>query len=236
MKKNLLLPLLCLSCFQVFSQANNAAYDLNTRQIDIEQKRAAFGLTEEEFNNVDGSPYANENFMPGSIYQGNELVYTNILLRYNIFSDEIEIKKAANISEESYEALIKNTDTFVKILNSIYVFIPFEGSIENGNYFSIVSEESNFDLFKKTKVKYTAPFYARTSYERDRSATFTQENTYYLVSKDGDFYELPNSKSKMIKVMAKKEQDIKSYLKNADLNLKDEQALIKLVKYYNSLL
>ena len=57
-----------------------------------------------------------------------------------------------------------------------------------------------------------------------------------MVSKDGRFYELPNSKSKIIKVMNKKKDQVKAYIKTASLDFKKENDLIKLVKYYNSLL
>ncbi len=124
----------------------------------------------------------------------------------------------------------------MKIINDIYVFVPFEGSNEKGNYFTVVSEESVFDLYKKTEVSYTTPFIARTSYERDRPAKFEKKSTYYLVSKGGVFYELPSSKSKMIKAMSKKEKEVKAFIKRNKTNFKAEEDLIKLVKYYNSLL
>ena len=220
----------------MLSQANNAAYNLNTRQIDIEQQRAAFGLTELEFSSIEGSPYANKNFLAGIIYQEDKAVYDKVLLRYNIFSDEIEIKKAENSAETSYDALIKDPKSTVKIANTIYIFVPFEGSLENGHYFTVISEENAFDLYKKTEVEFSASYIARTSYERDRPAKFTQKNIYFLVSKNGTFYQLPNSKSKIIKVMSSKEVEVKSFIKKNKLDIKTENDLVKLVKYYNSLL
>jgi hypothetical protein len=219
-----------------FSQANNAAYNLNTRQINLEQQRAAFGLTEFEFNNIEGSPYANESFLVGVINQEDKSVYDKILLRYNIFADEIEIKKSGNSSDSDYDALIKDPKSIVKIANSIYVFVPFEGSMEKGHYFTVVLEEIAFDLYKKTEVDYSKPYKAKTSYERDRPAKFTQKNSYYLVSKNGTFYELPDSKSKIIKVMSSKEVEVKSYIKKNKLDISSENDLVKLVKFYNSLL
>jgi hypothetical protein len=236
MKKILLLIIVSIMSLPLFSQANNSAYNLNTRQIDLAEKRAAFGLTEEEFNNIEGSPYANELFTAGNIYKNDKELFKDVLLRYNIFADEIEIKQNENVSDDSYGALIKEPNTLVKILNNIYIFVPFEGSNEKGHYFSILTEESNFDLYKKTEVSYSAPSYAKTSYDRDRPASFTQKSIYYMVSKDGKFYELPNSKSKIIKVMNKRKDQVKAYIKTANLDFKKEIDLIKLVKYYNSLL
>ena len=236
LKEIVLLTILCLLNISVFAQANNAALNINTRKIDLEQRNAAFGLSDDEFNNIEGSPYANEEFLLGTIYQDSKPVYNNILLRYNIFSDEIEIKKSDADKEDSYGALIKDPATFVKIFNDIYVFVPFEGNNEEGNYFTVLAEESVFDLYKKTDVSYTAPFKARTSYERDRPAAFEKKSTYYLVSKAGVFYELPSSKSKIIKAMSKKGKEIKAFIKRNKTDIKSENDIIKLVKYYNSLL
>lgn len=220
----------------MLSQANNAAYNLNTRQINIEQQRAAFGLTELEFSSIEGSPYANETFLLGTIYQEDKSVYNSLLLRYNIFSDEIELKRSENSADTSYDALIKDPKSTIKIANTIYTFVPFEGSLEKGHYFAVLSEEKAFDLYKKTEVDYTPPYVAKTSYERNRPARFTQKNTYYLVSKTGTFYELPNSKSKIIKVMNSKQVEVKSFIKKNNLDFKSETDLVKLVRYYNSLL
>jgi hypothetical protein len=220
----------------ILSQANNAAYNINTRQIDLEQQRVAFDLTESQFSRIEGSPYANKTFLLGVIYQEGKPVYDNVLLRYNIFSDEIEIKKSENSTEASYDALIKDPKSTVKIATTIYSFVPFEDSLEKGHYFSIVSKENAFDLYKKTEVDYSGPYTAKTSYERHRPAKFTQKNTYFLVSKNGTLYELPDSKSKISKVMKGKEIEVKSYIKKNKLDFKKENDLVKLVKYYNSLL
>ena len=237
MKKIILIIIVSIMSLPLFSQRNNLSFDhLNTRNIDMAQYRESFGLTEEEFNNIQGSPYANDEFIAGNIYKNDKELYKDVLLRYNISADEIEVKKSKNDSDDSYGALIKEPNTLIKILNDIYIFVPFEGSNENGHYFTILTEESNFDLYKKAEVSYSAPSFAKTSYDRDRPASFTQKSTFYMVSKDGRFFELPNSKSKIIKVMNNKKDQVKGYIKKTRLDFKKEKDLIKLVKYYNSLL
>ena len=235
MKRIVLVFLMSIMSLPLLSQRSRD-FQLNTRQIDIEQQRTAFGITAEEFNNIVGSPYANEKFVAGNIYKDEKTLFKDVQLRYNIFSDEIEISKDANKPEESYSALIKEPNTLVKIFDDIYIFVPFEGSFEKGHYFSIITEETHFDLYKKSEVTYKQPVYAKTNYDRDRPGTFTQKHTYYLVTKDGKFYELPNSKSKIIKVMSQKGSEVKAFIKKNRLDLKSEKDLAKLVKYYNSLL
>jgi len=236
MKKIFLVFAISLISAPLFSQANNSAFNVNTRQIDIAQKNAAFGLTAEEFNNIVGSPYENENFLAGNIYKDEKTLFKDVQLRYNIFADEIEISQNAKNPEEAYSALIKDPNTLVKIFNDIYIFVPFEGSFEKGHYFSIITEENTFDLYKKSVVTYKQPVYAKTTYDRDRPGAFNKKDTYFLVTKDGKFYELPNSKSKIVKVMNQKGSEVKAFIKKNRLNLKAEKDLTKLVKYYNSLL
>lgn len=236
MKKIVLSMLLGLASLPIFSQANNAAYDFYARTIDINQKSLAFGLTEAEFKDVEGSPYATPEFVSGVIYQDSKVVQPNVQLRYNVHADEIEIKSMGNSGEESFSALLKDPNIYAKIFKDMYIFVPFEGSVEKGGYFNIVTQGEHYDLYKKTTSVFSPPTKARTTYEKDRRASFKQIDTYYLVSKKGDFYELPNTKSKILKVMDKKKSEVKEYISDNRLNLNNEADLEKLVTYFNSIL
>tara|TARA_R100001369_G_scaffold92598_1_gene138633 strand:- start:1532 stop:2233 length:702 start_codon:yes stop_codon:yes gene_type:complete len=232
--KKFILPLIFLFGTIGASAQEQALYELQNKKIDSEQRYASFNISKEEFESMDGSPYANETFIQGNIYKGNELANKNVLLRYNAFADEIEIKK--NEQAETYNALIKDPDVYVKIFQDIYVFVPYKGSKEKGGYFNIVKEGNQFDLYKKTKVTYKEPTFAKTSYQSDKPAKWVDTVTYYLVGKDGSFYELPTRKSKVLDVMSKKKKEVKRYIKEQDIDLDKEQDLAKLVGYFNSIL
>lgn len=234
MKKTLFIALLVASSTSLFSQANNKEFNLHVRQIELSEKDAAFGLTQQQFEDTKGSPYSNEDFLEGKIFKDDKLVKSDIAMRYNLFSDEIEIKNS--VSDKTYSALLRDPDIFVKIFNDIYVFIPFEGSNEKGHYFKVSSEGKNFNLYKKESVVYKEPYYAKSTYDVSRSAEWAKSVSYYLVSKKGDFYELPNSRSKIIKAMSSKGKEVKTFMKKEKLDLDEESDLIKLVNYYNSLL
>ncbi len=234
MKKILFTASFVLIAVSLFSQERQSAYtSVYDRTIDINQKSLAFGLTEAQFNAIKDEAYANPNFLQGTIYQEDQLIKSDVPMRYNAYADEIEIKK--NASDEGYSALIKSPDIFVKILNDIYVFVPYEGSNEKGGYFNVLSDGKTYDLYKKTKAVFKEPQKAETSYQRDSPPSFPKTTTYYLV-KDGTFYEVPNSKSKMLKIMDKKKAEIKTYMKQNNLDLDKEGDLIKVVSYFDSLL
>lgn len=232
MKKILTLTALILCFTYGFSQSEKAWYQLNNRNIDLQEKWQAFGVTEAKFNAIKDNAYANPEFIKGNVFQNDQLMQKDVPLRYNSYSDEIEIK---NGSSSEYGALIRDPSIFVKVLKDNYVLIPYEGSNEKGAYFSILTDGKNYDLYKKVKSTFNQPYVAKTSYERDRDPSFTKTTTYYLVQ-NGKFYELPDSKSKILKVMDKKKKEIKSYIKVNNLDLDNEDDLIKLVNYFDSLL
>lgn len=232
MKKIIIIGLTALSTLSVFSQANNNS-DIYSRTIDLNQKSLAFGLTEAEFESIKNEAYANPNFLQGNIYQEDKLLKSDVPMRYNSYADEIEIKK--NSSDVSYGALIKSPDIFVKIINDIYVFVPYEGSNEKGGYFNVLSDGKTYDLYKKTKAVFKEPKKGETSYERDTPPSFAKAVTYYLVQ-NGTFYEMPSSQSKVIKMMDKKKSEIKAYMNQNNIDLDKESDMIKLVSYFDSLL
>lgn len=232
MKKIILTGLCALMAITAFSQSKEY-YEIYSRTIDINQKSLAFGLTEAEFDAIKGEAYANVNFVPGKIFQEEQLIKDNVPMRYNAYADEIEIKK--NSYEESYSALMKDPTIFVKIFKDIYVFVPFEGSNAKGGYFNVLSEGKTYDLYKKTSAIYREPQKARTNYERDSPPSFVKTVKYYLVQ-DGTFMEMPSSKSKVLKMMSAKKDEIKTYIKQNNIDSDKEADLIRLVSYFDSLL
>lgn len=232
MKKLILTSLLSLVMAGAFAQGREY-YEVYSKTIDINQKSLAFGLTEAQFDAIKDEAYANVNFVPGKIFQKDQLIKDNVPMRYNAYADEIEIKK--NSFTENYNALLKDPNIFVKIGNDIYVFIPFEGSNEKGGYFNVLKEGKTYDLYKKTTAIYREPKKASTSYERDTPPSFEKSVKYYLV-KDGKFLEMPSRKSKVLKMMGKKKSEIKAFIKENNIDLDKEADLIRLVSYFDSLL
>jgi len=215
------------------SGGSNMMFDFHSRTIDLNQKALAFGLAEAEFAAIKDQAYLNTNFLVGNIYQDENLLKSNVPMRYNAYADEIEIKN--HISEENYGALMKDPSIYAKISKDIYVFIPYDGSNEKGGYFNVLNDGKTYDLYKKTTSLFREPQKAKTSYGRDTPPSFTKNVKYYLVE-DGSFLEMPSRKSKVIKMMDKKKTEIKAYIKDNDINMNKEADMIKLVSYFDSLL
>lgn len=193
------------------------------------------GITLENLNYI-GSPYTNDNFVAGDIYHDNKLVVTNVPVRYNALVDEMEFKVDFETPDSESKALIKSPEVHLKIWDKTFVFAAYQGGVEKGGYFEIVLKETQgVDLFKKYTKKYTPEKKASNSLSRDIPAKFSDNVIYYLVLHNGRFVELPSRARRFSKAFPGKENEIKNFIKDEDLDIKNESDLIKIVKHYNAL-
>lgn len=217
-----------------FAQNDNFYTKIQEKKIRGEQYWDSFKLYEEALENAEGSPYANPDFLPGRLYKGKETVSNIMFLRYNGMSDEIEVKPSEGAP--LIQTIVKDPELFAKVGNDMYIFVESENPDENGGYFKIVKDLQVYDLVKKVKVTFKEAQFAKTSYDKNIPAQFISETTYYLTDDKGAFYELPNSKAKILKVMAHKKNEIKAFMKKAHIDITKENDLSRLVTYFNSLL
>lgn len=151
------------------------------------------------------------------------------MLRYNIFADEIEIKDPTS---DSYSSLIKSPEFFAKINNDLYMYVLGE----NGGYFKVLTEGKNYDLYKKSTVIYRDVVPPKDPYSRETPAQFTRNDIYYIVSKGGSFYELPNNRKKFVSIFKSNQKEIDQYIKKNKIDLKDEKDMIKVMNHIDSLI
>lgn len=182
-----------------------------------------------------GTPYNNPSFLSGNVYENNKLLAKNVALRYNAIADEIEVKESLETPITKARPLTKSPDVFVKIMNDIFIFAPYRGGIEGGGYFQVLYEGDRISVFKKLNKKFYPAKLAKTSITRGVPAKFEDKPVYFLVSKNGKFYQLPSSKSKKLKVFGKNQEFIKKFVEKNRLNLNNEKDLIETIIYFNSL-
>jgi hypothetical protein len=202
-------------------------------QMDEYIKRNDRDIDFTDTESYSGTPYNNPSYLPGTVYKGDEVYVSDVALRYNAVADEMEIKKTIAASDEDARVLTKSPDIFVKILDDIFVFVPYQGGVEDGGYFQVLFEGQNLDLYKKHIKDFTPAKPATTSITRPVPAKFDDEPVYYLVDKQGKFYELPSNQNRMMKVFGENRNMMKDYAKENSIDIRKEDHLKRLIMYYD---
>ncbi|WP_339610016.1 hypothetical protein [uncultured Planktosalinus sp.] len=237
MKLFLSTAILSLFSISLYSQFNQSAHNkLVNARIEAEIFFEQYGISEEDLKNIKGSPYEVDYFQPGNLFEGTELKVSKIPMRYNIFSDEIEVKSSFQPNDTDINVLTTSPDYIINIVGNTYVYVLNTVSKDKSGYFKVLHEGDHYDLYKKSSITYIEKKFAETNYQQDQPARFDRTDTYYMVNKQGRFLELTTSKRKFLNAFGSEKKKVENYIKEHKLSIKDEGDMAKIFSYYNSIL
>jgi hypothetical protein len=183
-----------------------------------------------------GSAYENKEFVAGSIFKKDQILASNVLLRYNAFRDEIEVKSDASGPDASAKVMVRNPDIYVKLMNKMIVFSGNKEGIDRPGYFMVVAEGNKVDLYKKIKKEFIEGSVSMSSLTRDIPSTYKEKEIFYMVDKTtGAYVEFPSSKNAKFNLFKDKKKQVKNYASQEGLNVNKESALKKVILYYDTL-
>ncbi|NJB72759.1 hypothetical protein GGR42_003250 [Saonia flava] len=182
-----------------------------------------------------GSPYTSNDFAPTSMFYGDEFL-GKVYYRYNAFNEEVEIKKTI-LPEEKIKSL--GRDKALKILvdgkkMGFKTFIDVKGRTLNGYLTELVQGET-YDLYRRINVKYTEGQKAQNSFIKAIPNRFSHFTEYYFQQKGVNrMDEISLKNGKLLKLVKEEDKEkLKVFLKENDLNIKDENDLIKVFEFLN---
>ncbi|MGK0386408.1 MAG: hypothetical protein ACI849_001024 [Patiriisocius sp.] len=186
-------------------------------------------------NTYIGTPYSNPKFVLGSILRNDTVIFNMVALRYNAISDQIEIKETLITPNEEIRNLKKSAALVAKMGDTKFIFMPFDGSISEGDFLEVIYKGTQVDVFKKHVKDIRYPIKASSSITRDTPAKFSDKPLYFLVTKRQQFYQFPKSRKKKFKVFGEKEKLMKQYAKEEKLDINTEEDLIAIVAHFEKL-
>lgn len=129
--------------------------------------------------NLEGSPYLDENFTRGIINLGNKRI-ESMYLRYNVLNDQIEIKSQPD--DEKIFILPKSDSVSYSINN--YTYVSEKTRTKDGRvlfgYLKKLLELPNIVFFEKSSSYISPAQKDQTSYSQDRPAKIHITPHYYL--------------------------------------------------------
>lgn len=187
-----------------------------------------------------GSVYIDEEFRPCKIYYNTEFV-GDFFYRHNAFNDEIEIKDSSSPYDNDISSLValrqlRLIDTKERSELSLHVYQTKEENLRNG-YLYELSSGPKYNLYFKNNVKYTQGTHPVTSLTRPTPNKFSHFVEYYL-KRNGEetAQSLGKSRGDFLRVVdADIREQVREYLKEEKIDLKDTQDLIRLFDYMNDL-
>ena len=193
-------------------------------------------LSYENRSDIQGSPYTSNAFQYTTLYYDGEPVQ-NIFYRYNAYNEEIEIKQK-NLENEPIRALGKDKKISILVNGqplSFKTFIDKKGNTLNGYLLTLVEGEE-YTLYKRINVKFTEGQKAQNSFVKAIPAKFSKFTEYYVEAKDVNrIDEIQLKNKKLLKLLPSDEKEnLAGYLKQNDLNIKEEQDLRQVFVYLNS--
>ncbi len=180
----------------------------------ILKKIKAKDVRDTRLGNINGSPYFEENFKKGIIQLNGKPQKEIVYLRYNAFSDEIEMTPH-EFQYKTDQAIIKDKEVSCVIEADTYVYLPFINKFSGLPKIGYLIEKYRGDTYNlylnKTKV-YLEATQARTGLERSFPARFTDDLTYYYNKNGNTPRAVKLSKSKLIELFEDTDR-AKKYLK-----------------------
>ena len=181
--------------------------------------------------NIDGSPYLNDEFISGSVYTVQKIQYNEIPLRYNIYNNNIEFKTASDEIQE-----LTNPEIIEKVVmgDIQMVYSPYLMANKNNNGFFIVLEEGKVSLLAKPEIQFV-PATQPAGYKDAEPPKFIKKSDeYYLRIGTGQAILISNKKD-MIATFPDNQDKIENFVSKNKIKTNKPESLKELVKYYNSL-
>lgn len=202
------------------------------------QTRTSMGL----YNSIDqispdatvvGTPYVDDNWQNAVVLLLDGDRFTNIPVRYDIYSDIIEIKvgdqvKGLEGSKTSSFSLASNGNERKFIRASRFkTATPVSGFME-------VLDSGKMQLLKHYTVTIVKPDYSPQMNVGSRDYRVLHQYALYYVM-GGIVNEVPKQRKKFLSIFGDRQKEISVFIRQEHIDLKDETGIQKVFKLYNSL-
>ncbi|MFD2101646.1 hypothetical protein [Flagellimonas iocasae] len=201
--------------------------------------RIKFGRLGEEVNltleDIDGTIYLNENFTMGTLYDEG-VAFKNMYMRYDAYNDEVELKES--LDSDVVQAMLKHPVYSCSVNGNDYFYALYtdeDGNSQKGYLTPVVTGEG-YNLFVKHKKVFKEGKVARNSLEKSFPHRFLDRTEYYVSRAGESPVFMKTKKSEVLSMFSEEDQKaIKDYIKDKRPNVNDDQDLLNLFMYANTL-
>ncbi|WP_299817761.1 hypothetical protein [uncultured Pontibacter sp.] len=209
--------------------------DLIAQNIGISIDRDDMRVSSYKSPGLKGSPYLYENWAKGTVQLTNGIVYEGMDLLYDQIRDELIFTVDGNQRQIFMQPVqsftISNPENRRVVDQKTFTkgFTAVDGATPNAFYEVLAA--GNTQLLKRT-TKAIVEERSETSILKVKQI---KESIKYYVARDGQLTRITPSKKSVLTALSNKKTELEGFIKQHNLNLKEEADLAELVDFYNSL-
>lgn len=184
------------------------------------------------YSDVKGHPYLFEEWTEGTVKLSNGKTYSAVSLKYNVLRDEVFFKDPKTGQLLAFvvpvvEFKLNDADKGSLLFRNGYKAL--ENATEK-SYYQVVFN-GGMQLLKRTskKINEEKPFNSASTIK-----SFEEITSYFLASNDTPV-RIRRDKKSVLTALGKNSEALENFIKENQLNLKEENDLVRLITYYNTL-
>lgn len=225
----------CASMAQSISNTDGYERNENLRELGSTDGTGNVRTFDNRYEGVKGSPYVFAEWYPGEVFLSGKQKVVIKDLNYNCFDNEIAYKDPAT---EVIRLMNRYKVDFFQLDmdGEKLTFVPLKLSDDGEAVFAEILYDLSSKVYKVYRKEFLKANY-EGGYSADRKYDEFVDKSDLLVLKKGDntLYKIKNSKKYIISIFPDKEKEISAYIKNHKLDLKQDESIVKLLTYYDSL-
>lgn len=219
--------------FKIILLAGLFSVTLNQKTLKaqfVEDFRAK-AVLEKQYTDVKGSPYLMDDWATGIVKLENGSTYKDIPLKYDQVSGDLLFKDGSGrtmvFADPVKEFKFTDNENGERLLRS--GFKPVD--VNTNQTFYLVLYEGGTVLLKDLKKNMVQhrPYNSASTVK-----SIVETPAYYLVL-NGELVKFKKDKKSIISVLNSAAIQLEKYMKDNDLNLKEDKDLAKLISYYDSI-
>jgi hypothetical protein len=192
-------------------------------------------LISKQYADVQGSPFLYPSWKPGSVTDGSNKEFPNQLLKYDTHKDEVQINREgttmilSNAMYPAFQIAFTDEESTSKTQRLFRTGFAIEGYPKTG-YFEVLFD-GKYKFLKKTKTDFMDQN-VNTYGSANSVKRFITKIKYFIVDKSGKSFEIRLSKKSLLDALGDDKPAAEVYLAKSGNKVKDEQAVIEILKSF----
>lgn len=234
--------LLLLIIITVLSSAQSKVSMVRTEEnlLRIAKKDGTVFTTnmDELYEGVRGTPYLFNKWKRGNVYLNNNTLIKNVNIKYNIYTDDLlYLNSSSGDSLIIDRSKIYKFEIIDKLSDDIILIEEMQtkpGKPDKKTFVRVIYDGKSKFILKYIKsfirANYKGAYASGNKYDE-----YTDDQQYFIFIDENNPAKIKLNKKSFIKTLSAKEDKVKAFISMHNLTLKNENEVVELLEYYDSL-